>query len=120
MSLGITERRVEEVVVLELTGRLTLGPGCDALNQRLHDVVNAGSRAILLHCGGLSGIDSQGLRALVRAVTQLQEQGGALKLCALPARVQEVLRVTRLLGVLETFPGEAEALASFKPAPGTA
>lgn len=119
MSLGISERRVDEVVVLELSGRLTLGPGCDALDKRLEELLRAGSRAILLHCASLRVIDSQGIKALVRGATRQQEQGGRLKLCALTARVHEVLQITRLLQVFETFPSEAEALASFKPAAGT-
>lgn len=119
MSLGINQRRVEEVVVVELVGRLTLGPACDTLDQSLEDLLRAGRRSILLHCGGLSMVDSQGLKTLVRASARVQEQGGQLKLCAIPARVQEVLEITRLLQVLETFPSEAAALASFKPA-GTA
>lgn len=120
MSLGITERRVEPVVVLELNGRLTLGPSCEELDRRLQELVNAGSRAIVLHCGGLSALDSQGIKVLVSGATRLQEVGGRLKLCILPRRVQEVLQMTHLLKVLETFASEAEAVASFKPATGSA
>jgi len=120
MSLGIAERRVGGVVVLELRGRLTLGPGCEALDKQLQDLITAGNRAVLLHCAGLSVIDSQGIKALVRGATRLQEQGGKLKLCTVPARVHEVLEITRLIKVIETFPGEAEAIASFPPTTGSA
>lgn len=120
MSLEINERRVDDIVVLALSGRLTLGPGCDALNNQVEQLVRAGSRAILLQCEKLSLVDSQGIKVLVLATSRLREQGGALKLCGLSARVRDVLKVTRLLEVLETFPNEVEALASFKPAPGTA
>lgn len=118
MSLAITERRVGGVAVLDLNGRLTLGPGCDALEKALQDLLGAGTRAILLNCGSVSVIDSQGIKTLVRATTKLREQGGALKLCAMTPRVREVLQITRLLEVFESFPNEAEALASFPPGPG--
>ncbi|MFQ5817079.1 MAG: STAS domain-containing protein [Terriglobia bacterium] len=120
MSLGVSERRMDDVVVLELSGRLTLGPDCAALDQRVEELGTAGTRAVLLHCEKLSAIDSQGIKLLVQATSRLREQGGRLTLCALPARVREVLQITRLLEVLETFPSEAEALASFKPARGAA
>lgn len=120
MSLQISERHMDEVVVLELSGRLTLGPGCTTLEGRLQELVEAGSRAVLLHCGSLSALDSQGIKVLVTGTTRLQEKGGRLKFCCLPARVHEVLQMTRLLTVLETFPSEADALSSFKRAAGTA
>lgn len=119
MSLGITERRVRDVVVLELNGRLTLGAGCEALDKHVEELVTAGRRSILLHCGSVSMIDSQGLKVIVRTTSRLRELGGHLKLCATPPRVHEVFQVTRLVTVLETYPTEAEALASFAP-PGPA
>ncbi|MFQ5926189.1 MAG: STAS domain-containing protein [Terriglobia bacterium] len=119
MTLEMSERRVDEVVVLELSGRLTLGPDCDSFDKRVQELMRGGNRAILLQCEKLSGIDSQGIKCLVRAAERVREQGGRLKFCAISRRVREVLQITHVWEVLEIFPGEAEALTSFQSARDT-
>lgn len=114
MAFSLKERRrAGPVVVLELAGRLTLGQASEELEQMLQRLMAQGERALLLDCAGLAVIDSQGIKALVRSLTSMERQGGKLKLLNLTARVHEVLDLTRLLTVLESFDDEETALRSF-------
>lgn len=113
MSWGLNERKAGAVTVLELTGRLTLGEGSDPLDEKLQRLIAAGCRAVLLDCRRVSAIDSRGIKALVRALTSMQRSGGQLKLLQPGTRVREVLEMTRLHTVIETFDDEPQALESF-------
>lgn len=114
MAFEVKERRrAGSVVVLELTGRLTMGPGSEDLEQKLKDLIANGERAVLLHCAGVSVIDSQGIKSLVQGVTSMEKRGGKLKLLKISPRVREVLDLTRLLTVMETFDDEEAAVRSF-------
>lgn len=106
-------RRAGPVVVLELAGRLTMGEGSDELEQLLQRLIANGERALLLDCAGVSVIDSQGIKALIRGVTTIEKQGGKLKLLKPSPRVHDVLDLTRLLTILESFEDEETALRSF-------
>lgn len=113
MSLELKERQVGPVTVLELVGRLTMGEAGEALEAKLESLIAAGRLALLLDCSKVIAIDSQGIKAIIRAVTSIEQRGGKLKLLSLSPRVREVLKITRLLTVLETFDTEAAAIASF-------
>lgn len=113
MSVGIKEHQAGSVTVLELSRRLTMGSGSEALDEKLQSLIADGRLALLLDCSQVSTIDSRGIRVLVRGVTSIEKRGGKLKLLKVPRRVREVLDVTRLLTVIETFDDEHAALRSF-------
>lgn len=115
MSLELKERQVGRVTLLELVGRLTMGEAGEALEAKVESLIAAGRLALLLDCSKVIAIDSQGIKAIIRAVTSVEQRGGKLKLLSLSPRVREVLKITRLLTVLETFDTEAAAIASFSP-----
>ncbi len=112
MNLIINARESKNVTVLELKGKLALG-AVEALNEKVKSLIDSGHRALLLDCSQVSSIDSQGIRVLVRGVVSLQQKGGKLKLLRISPFVREVLGITRLLDVIETFDDEAAALQSF-------
>jgi anti-sigma B factor antagonist len=113
MSVGITERQVGPVTILELSGRLALGEGSTALNEKLQSLIGEGRVNMLLECSRVTALDSQGISALVRGIISTQKRGGKLKLLRVAPRVRHVLEVTRLLSVIESFEDEAKALASY-------
>jgi len=116
MSWNVTERRVNSVTILELDGRLTMGAGSEALNQKLKSLIAEGHRALLLNCSQVSAIDSQGIQALVLGVRLAKNNGGQLKLLKPSSRLRESLKVTRLLPLFESFDDEEKALRSFTEA----
>lgn len=111
--MTIQERQVGAVTVLKLSGRITMGAGSEALDEKLKELVENGRQALLLECSDIVRIDTQGIQAIVRGFTALKERGGHLKLLKLPARMREVLRVTRLIEHIESFDDEEEAIKSF-------
>lgn len=113
MAFAVKERRSGPVVILELSGRLTMGEATDKVDAALRKLIDAGERALLLDCAGVPVVDSQGIKSLVWGLTSLQKRGGRLKLLRITPRVREVLDMTRLLTVIETFDDEAAALGSF-------
>lgn len=114
MHFDVKERRrVGSVLVLELSGRLTMGQGDGKLDEALQSRIARGERALLLDFTRVRLIDSQGIQVLVRGVLSMEKCGGKVKLLNLAPRVREVLKVTRLLGVIEAFEDEDAALRSF-------
>ena len=113
MSIIIKEMQTGSVTILELSGRLFIGEASDELDHKLQDFISAGRVNFLLDCSHVSSIDSQGIKSLVRGVISAQKRGGKLKLLNLSHRVKEVLQITRLLTVIESFEDESAALQSF-------
>ena len=73
----------------------------------------ASAAALLLNLEGVPYIDSAGLGEIVRTYTTVSRQGGKLKLLNLTKRIQDLLSITKLLTVFETYEEEAEAIKSF-------
>ena len=111
--MHIEERVVGNVMVLDLKGKLTLGEGDELLKDKINSLVQQERKAILLNLEDVPYIDSAGLGEIVRTYTTVSRQGGKLKLVHLTKRIQDLLSITKLLTVFETFDSEQEALASF-------
>jgi anti-sigma B factor antagonist len=113
--MQIEERNVGDVVVLDLKGKITLGEGDELLKDKVNSLVNQGRRKILLNFGEVPYVDSAGLGEIVRTYTTVSRQGGSLKLLSLTKRITDLLAITKLLTVFETFDTESEAIKSFSP-----
>lgn len=113
MSIKLNTRQVGDVTVLDLAGRITLGEGSSTLRDSLKELVAKGEKKILLNLGDVTYIDSSGIGELVSGFTTVTNQGGNLKLLGLNKRVKDLLQVTKLYTVFETFEDEAEAVRSF-------
>lgn len=111
MQLSLHHRHVGYVTVITCRGRIVLGDEANALLKQIDDLLPVNSR-ILLHLGEVDFIDSGGLGLLVRCLTRVQNAAGQLSICALSPKVSDVLRVTRLDGVLKPYYAEADAIAS--------
>ena len=105
------ERLIGSVVVLDISGKSVLGVGL--LKDKIHSLVFQGRREILLNLGAVSYVDSSGLGELVAAFTTVARAGGQIKLLNLTKRVHDLLAITKLVTVFETFDQEAAAVESF-------
>ena len=114
--MQIEERNVGDVVVLDLKGKITLGEGDELLKDKVNSLVNQGRRKILLNFGDVPYVDSAGLGEIVRTYTTVSRQGGSLKLLSLTKRITDLLAITKLLTVFETYDNEADAVRSFSSA----
>jgi anti-sigma B factor antagonist len=111
--MQIDERVVGNVVVLELKGKITLGEGDDTLREHINKLLSKDQKRILLHLAAVPYIDSAGLGEIVRTFTTIKNKGGQLKLVAMTKRITDLLMITKLLTVFETFETEPDALKSF-------
>jgi len=114
MALDIAESVREEVTILTLKGRLTLGES-NLIREKVAELAAAGRFKVVVDLGGVDYIDSTGLGILVICFTSLKKQGGALKLVNPNKRNVELLLLTKLHTVFEVFNEEQDAVNSFFP-----
>jgi len=112
MELG--ERRVGDVVVLDLSGRLTMTDGAIRLKDKINSALHEGEQKILVNLGDVTYIDSSGLGELVSSFTGVKRHGGRLKLFNVGGRSKDLLVMTKLIMVVDTYDTEAEAIKSFE------
>jgi anti-sigma B factor antagonist len=111
--MDIKERVVGGVSILDLSGKIVLGEGDLQVKERIKDLLADGQRRILLNLAEVNYIDSAGLGSLISSYTTTKREGGTLKLVNLTKRIQDLLAITKLITVFETFENEPEALASY-------
>jgi len=115
--MNISERAIGDVVVVDVSGKITLGDGGDTiLKDKLRSLVQQGRLKLLLNLADVAYVDSAGLGAIVQSYTTVTNQGGALKLVNMTKRIHDLLAITKLLTVFDTFDNEAEAVTSFSAA----
>jgi len=114
VSMKFNTRQVDGITILDLSGRITLGDGSVTLRDAIRDLVNKGSKSILLNLGDISYIDSSGIGELVSAFTTTKNQGGELKLLNLTKKVHDLLQITKLYTVFDVKEDEAAAVKGFK------
>ena len=113
MSMKVSTRQVDGVTILDLSGRITLGEGSVVLRDAIRDQLAKGNKSVLLNLGDVSYIDSSGIGELVSSFTTVKNSGGELKLLNLTKRISDLLAITKLLTVFETFDNEQDAVQSF-------
>src|ERR1700675_3994683 len=111
--MQIEERAVGDVIVLDLKGKITLGEGDELLKDKVNSLINQGQKKLVLNLADVPYIDSAGLGEIVRPYTTVSRQGGSLKLLSLTKRITDLLSITKLLTVFETFESEQDAVKSF-------
>ena len=101
------------VVVLTLKGDLTIGKGDVSLREQLLKTLDEGNQRLLIDVKGVSYVDSAGIGELVRCKTTSTSRGADVKLLHVEAKLKQLLLMTKLIGIFETFDDEASAIASF-------
>ena len=112
--MHIEERAAGDVTLLDLKGKMTLGEGDELLKDKVNSVTMQGRRKIVLNLADVPYIDSAGLGEIVRTYTTVSRQGGQMKLLNLTKRITDLLSITKLLTVFETYDTEQDAIGSFK------
>lgn len=111
--MQIEERQVGDVMILDLKGKITLNEGDEVLKDKINSLILQNNKRILLNLAEVPYIDSAGLGEIVRTYTTVSRQGGQLKLVGLTKRITDLLMITKLLTVFETFDEEQDALKSY-------
>jgi anti-sigma B factor antagonist len=113
-ELNIMERQVGDITILDMSGKITIGEGSVALRSAIRRLLEEGKKKILLNLAGVGYIDSSGIGELVSSYTAINNAGGQLKLLSLTQKLQDLLAITKLLTVFDTYDDEEDAKASFK------
>jgi len=113
VSMKVSTRQVDGVVVMDLSGRITLGEGSVVLRDAVRDLLSKGNKKILVNLGDVNYIDSSGIGELVSAFTTVKNQSGELKLLNLTKKVHDLLQITKLYTVFDVKDNEAAAIKSF-------
>ena len=113
-ELNISERRVGDVTILDMDGKITIGEGSVALRTAIRRLLEEGKKKILLNLAKVGYIDSSGIGELVSSYTAINKESGELKLLNLTQKLQDLLTITKLLTVFDVYESEQEALASYK------
>ncbi len=112
--MKIENRVVGDVHVLDCSGKITLGEGTMAIRNTVREVLKNGGKKIVLNLAEVNYIDSSGIGELVSSFTTVTNQSGQLKLLNLTKKIHELLAITKLLTVFQTFDNEQAAISSFK------
>jgi anti-sigma B factor antagonist len=113
VSMKATLRQVDGILVVDMSGRITLGEGCTQLRELVRDQLGKGTKHLLLNLADVTYIDSSGIGELVSGFTTVSNQGGKLKLLNLTKKVHDLLQITKLYTVFDVYDDEAKAVTSF-------
>ena len=111
--MKINVRQRDGVTILEPRGKITIGVGDVALREAVHRELEAGHKNVLIDMNGVTTIDSSGIGELVSTYTSVNNRGGKLKLLHIPDKVSDILQITQLISVFESYDDEDEAVRSF-------
>ncbi|MBV9084978.1 MAG: STAS domain-containing protein [Acidobacteriaceae bacterium] len=113
MALTAKTRRVGNVAIVDLSGKVTLGENTGILRDELRSVLAQGNKNIVLNMKDVSYVDSAGLGELVGVYTTATNQGGAVKLLHLQGKMRDLMQITKLFTIFPAFDDEQKAVASF-------
>ena len=115
--MQLEQRIVDNVAIITVTGDITLSKGGDVLlKDKVQSLLHQGYTNLLIDLSGVSYVDSAGLGELVQTYVTAKNRGGRLRLLNPTKRLKDLLVVTKLLTVFESYDNEAAAVASFQPA----
>ncbi len=111
--MDIGQKTIDDIIILELSGKIMGGPDATAFNEKLHDLVESGNIKVIADLSKVNWMNSSGLGILISALTTIRNAGGDLKLAAITERIKSLLMITKLLSVFDTFDTTEEAVKSF-------
>ncbi len=118
MKCEATVRRVHGVAVVDVNGPLTLGAGADTVREVVGNLIEDGERQILVNCAGITQVDSAGVGELVSCHSATARREIAFKLAGVRDRLANLVTLTGLDIIIESFVDVDSAVASFAVAKG--
>ena len=112
--MQIDQKMAGDVAVITVNGDITLNAGGDVLlKDKVQSLLQQGQRKLVLDLGNVSYVDSAGLGQLVQIHATTKSKGGSLRLANVTKRLKDLLVVTKLVTVFDSYDSEAEAVGSF-------
>jgi anti-anti-sigma factor len=106
-------RMTGSVTILDLTGSLIIGKSEESLRETVRQLIAEERRHLLINLAGVPTIDSSGIGAMIKSFTSVNEANGKLKVLKPSRMARQLLTITGLLSILETFEDESAAISSF-------
>ena len=116
MIFSVNTRKVGGAVIVDISGRLTMGEPALLLRETIRRFIADGNVRFILNLAEVSYVDSGGLGELVATYTTVRNQRGDVKLLKLTARIKDLLQMTKLLTVFDTYDDEQKAVAALTSA----
>jgi anti-sigma B factor antagonist len=113
MAVYLIEKLVDDVLILDIHGRLVLGDETVALRERVKKLIAAGHKRIIFDLKELAYMDSSGLSTMISSFVSVRNQGGQLKLVNLTQRVSDLMQITKLTTVFDLYDNIEDARRSF-------
>jgi anti-sigma B factor antagonist len=113
MSFSAKTRKVGDVIILDMSGELTIGEPTLLLRETIRRFVADGNLKFILNLANLTYVDSAGLGELITTYTTVRNRQGDVKLLKVMGKMQGLLQTTKLVTVFDTYNEEQKALASF-------
>jgi len=110
--MKISEKKVGDAMVLNLSGKIMGGPDHELFHSQIKTLVSEGFIDVVLNMSKVNWINSTGLGILVSGFHTLKKNGGVMKICEVSGRIDNILNVTQLKLVFETFDKEEDAIAA--------
>jgi anti-sigma B factor antagonist len=111
--MKFSSRKIDNVVVLDIEGKILLGEGDVEIKQAVDELLSRGQKNVLLNLAKVPYIDSAGLGEIIRCFTAIRKSGGNLKLLAPNQRLIDLLSITKLVNVFDWYNDESSAVTSF-------
>jgi anti-sigma B factor antagonist len=111
--MRFSARKVENVAIIDVEGKILLGDGDVEIKQAVDDMLARGDKNILLNLARVPYIDSAGLGEIIRCFTAIRKKGGSFKLLSPNQRLIDLLAITKLVNVFDWYNDEPSAIKSF-------
>jgi anti-sigma B factor antagonist len=112
--MNISEKQVDDVIVLDLQGSLMGGPEAVSLNDAINRFLDQNSLKLVINLSSVERVNSSGLGILIKALTTFKTNGGELKLAHVNDNLENLLAITKLNSILESYDTEDAAIKSFQ------
>jgi anti-sigma B factor antagonist len=113
VSVNIQLRQVGDVTIMVCSGQITLGEATSVFRNTVREIINKGSKKLLIDLGSVTYLDSSGIGELVGSYSSAHNVNASMKLLHLPKKIYDLLQITKLITVFQVFEDEAEAVRSF-------
>jgi anti-sigma B factor antagonist len=111
--LKFSDREEGEVTIVEPQGKIMGGPDASLLHERFHELIDQGKKKVVVDLFKVNWMNSSGLGILISSLITLRNKGGNLKLARVPERITNLLQVTKLITVFQTYETVEEAIKSY-------
>ena len=113
MAMTLSEERIGDVTLLRLGGRIVFGDGAPELRTHINDLLDEARLKFLLDLRNVTYMDSFGVGVIAAKYVSVRRKGGDIKLLCLSPRTHQVMRISGLLKIFQTFELEEDGLRSF-------